>query len=191
MADKKGEEKMDKNFKVGDKIVRFGRVHEVFKIEEEKDFETEEMQEVIYFRPMYESSSSRDLICAIPVKNIDKTNMRRPMSDEKLKELMDLMDEKVEDPTKRFNTRQAKEVLKSNNPKKIALIMKRLAVVRRDPDTNFTYTKKRLYRKGMKRLQEEIALIKDMEISETRKMLEKLLKKQAKLSLPLEEEEED
>ncbi len=190
MSDKNSEEKMDKDFKVGDKIVRFGQVHEIFKIGEEKDFETEEMQEVIYFRPMYESSSCRDLICAIPVKNIDKTNMRRPMTDEKLKELMDLMDEKVEDPTKRFNTRQAKEVLKSNNPKKIALIMKRLAVVRRDPDTNFTYTKKRLYRKGMKRLQEEIALIKNMEISEARKMLEKLLKKQARHSLPLEEEED-
>lgn len=181
---------MDNNFKLGDKIVRFGRVFEVFEIKKEELPDSEEKQDVIYFRPMYKSNSTRSLICAIPVQNLDKTNMRRPMSKDRFKELLSLLKEKVDDPFKRFNTRQAKEVLKTNEPKKIALILKRLAVVRRDPDTNFTYTKKRLYRMGMKRLQEEIALVKEMELSKANEMLERILKKQAEDSIPLEEEEE-
>jgi RNA polymerase-interacting CarD/CdnL/TRCF family regulator len=191
----------DTNFEVGDKIVRFGRVFEVFKITEEEKEEgktddsdskqSEPREEIIHFRPMYETQANKSLVCAIPVSNIEKTSMRRPMSKEDIEELMELMDEKVEDPLKRFNTRQAKEVMKSNNPKKILLVMKRLAVVRRDPDTNFTYTKKRLFRQGLGRLQEELALVEDLEIDEAREMLKRLLKKQAIKTLPLPEEDEE
>ncbi len=189
-ADTNEEQKPKQEFKKGDKLVRFGRVYEIFKITKEENPDTEEKEQYIHFQPVYETQANRSLVCAIPISNIEKTNIRRPMSVEEVDKLLDLMMDKVDNPTKRFNTRQAKEVLKSNDPRKISLILKRLAVVRRDPDTNFTYTKKRIFRKGMKRLQEEIALVKDMDIDETSQMLRDLLKKQAVKSLPLDEDEE-
>lgn len=180
----------DKKFKVGDKLVRFGRVFEIFEVVEEENPETEEKEEVIRFKPVYKTQANRSLTCAIPTSNIDKTNIRIPMNEEEVDELLDLLKSKIE-MKKRFNTRQAKEILKSNDPDKIATILKKLAIVRRDPDTNFTYTKKRVFRQALKRLQEEIALVKDMSIEETNQMIKDILKKQAVKSFPIEEEEED
>ncbi len=173
---------------VGDKIVRFGRVFEVFDVTKEKNPCSGEEEEIIHFKPVYATQANQTLVCAIPIKNIERTNIRLPMSDEEVEALLKMMKGTVDDPTKRFNTRQAKEVLKSNDPEKIALILKRLAVVRRDPDTNFTYTKKRIFRQAMKRLQEEIALVKEIEIEEARDLLARILKVQAVESLPLDED---
>ncbi len=179
----------DQEYKVGDKIVRFGRVYEIFKVTEEENPETGESEKLIHFKPVYETQANQSLICAIPVSNIEKTNIRRPMSEDGVEELLDLLRSKIE-MKKRFNTRLAKEILKSNDPEKIAMMLKKLAIVRRDPDTNFTYTKKRVFRQGLKRIQEEIALVKGMEIEETNELIKDILKKQAVKSFPIEEDEE-
>ena len=40
----------DQTFKKGDKIVRFGRVFEIFKIKTEKNLETGKSKKLMYFR---------------------------------------------------------------------------------------------------------------------------------------------
>ncbi|KUK79303.1 MAG: Transcriptional regulator [Microgenomates bacterium 39_7] len=177
----------DHKFKIGDKIVRFGRVYEIFKISIEENPDTGEDEELIYFKPVYESQANKTLICAIPVSNIDLTNIRLPMSEEECDNLLDLLDSKYE-MKGRFNTRLAKEVLKTNEPEKIAMMLKKLAIVKRDPDVNFTYTKKTVFRQGLKRLQEEVALVKGISLEEARKKLIKMLQSQAAQSLPLDED---
>jgi RNA polymerase-interacting CarD/CdnL/TRCF family regulator len=187
------QEKQTKKYKVGDKIVRFGRVYEIFKVTEEPVLEGEGTEEIIHFRPVYETVANKSLICSIPAENVEKTNMRQPLSKEEVEELIDFLRETIE-MKKRFNTRQAKELLKSNDPDKIAMILKKLAIVKHDPDTNFTYTKKRIFRKAIKRLQEEIALVKDMDLDETEKMLTEILDKQGIASMDKygpDEEDED
>lgn len=184
------EEKQTKKYKVGDKIVRFGRVYEIFKITEEPVLEGEGTEEIIHFKPVYETIANKSLICSIPSVNVEKTNMREPLSKDEVEELIDFIGETIE-LRKRFNTRQAKELLKSNDPDKIALILKKLAIVKHDVDTNFTYTKKRIFRKALQRLQEEIALVKDMGLEETRKMLTDILDKQGKASVDKYGTEED
>lgn len=175
-------------YEVGDKIVRFGRVYEIFKKTDETVFsggeEREGKEEVIHFRPVYENVANRSLTCSIPISNIEETNMRPPLSDEEVEELLDFLKKPIEMKS-RFNTRMAKETLKSNDPDKIAMILKKLAIVKHDPDTNFTYTKKRLFRKALHRLREEIALDKDMGLEETQEMLEKILDKQGKKGVEL------
>lgn len=174
-------------YKVGDKLVRFGRVYEIFDITKEEN-DKGEPEKIIHFKPVYTTQANRSLICAIPISNIDKTNIRAPMSEEQVDELLDLFKSKI-DMKKRFNTRQAKELLKSNDPDKIAMILKKLAIVKRDPDTNFTYTKKRVFRQALKRVQEEVALVKGIELEEAHKMLKDILERQAVKSFPIEEEE--
>jgi len=181
---------IDQSFKKGDKIVRFGRVFEIFKIQAEKNSETGESERLMYFRPVYETLADKTLICSIPINNVDQTNIRRPMSDEQVDDLLTMLVSKIE-VEDRFNTRLAKEVLKSNDPGKIALILKKLAIVERDPDTNFTYTKKRVFSQGLKRLQEEIALVKKISLEEACQKLIKLLKRQAVKSFPIEIDECD
>ena len=177
------------SLKVGDKIVRFGRVYEIFKIVEEENPDTGVQEEMIYFKPVYESQANKTLICAIPLQNLDLTNVRLPMCGEDCDRLLELLDSMYE-MKGRFNTRLAKDVLKSNEPEKIAMMLKKLAIVKRDPDVNFTYTKKTVFRQGLKLLQEEVALVKCISLEEARKMLIKLLKSQAVQNLPLDEDDD-
>jgi RNA polymerase-interacting CarD/CdnL/TRCF family regulator len=180
---------IDHQFKEGDKIVRFGRVYEIYKIAEEENPETGEREELMYFKPVYESQANRTLICAIPIKNLELTNIRMPMCEAECDELLQLLDSKYE-MKGRFNTRLAKEILKSNEPDKIAMMLKKLAIVKRDPDTNFTYTKKTVFRQGVKLLQEEIALVKCIPLEEARNKVIGILKKQAAQNLPLDEDDD-
>jgi len=177
------------DLKVGDKIVRFGRVFEIFKIAQEENPDTGEKEMMMYFKPVYESQANRTLICAIPLSNLDLTNIRLPMCEDECDKLLSLLDS-VYEMKGRFNTRLAKDVLKSNEPEKIALMLKKLAIVKRDPDVNFTYTKKTVFRQGLKRLQEEVALVKGISLEEARKTLIKLLKSQAVQNLPLDEDDD-
>ena len=179
----------DCNLKVGDKIVRFGRVYEIFKVAQEENPDSGEVEEMVYFKPLYESQANKTLICAIPVKNLDLTNIRLPICEEECDRLLTLLDSAYE-MKGRFNTRLAKDVLKSNDPEKIAMMLKKLAIVKRDPDVNFTYTKKTVFRQGLKRLQEEIALVKGISLEEARKTLICLLKSQAVQNLPLDEDDD-
>jgi len=180
---------IDHEFKVGDKIVRFGRVYEIFKISSEENCDSGEMEKLMYFRPVYESQANKTLICAIPINNIELTNIRLPMSEEECDQLLTLLDSQYE-MKGRFNTRLAKDVLKSNEPEKIAMMLKKLAIVKRDPDVNFTYTKKTVFRQGLKRLQEEVALVKGIPLEEARKKLIALLKSQAVQNLPLDDDDD-
>ncbi len=180
----------DNPFKVGDKIIRFGKVHEIFKIEEEENPQSGEVDEILYFKPVYETQANKSLVCSIAASNLELTEIRRPLSEEGLDELIEFLRSKI-DMEGRFNTRSAKEVIKSNDPKKIAMILKKLAIVRRDPDTNFTYTKKRLFKRGVKKIREEIALVRDISIKEAHDLVLEILIEQAVKSFDIEEEESD
>jgi RNA polymerase-interacting CarD/CdnL/TRCF family regulator len=177
------------SLKVGDKIIRFGKVYEIFKLVEEKNPETEELEKIIYFKPVYESQDSQTLICSIALSNLDLTDIRRPLSEDEVDELLDFLRSKIEMKS-RFNTRSAKELIKSNEPKKIAMILKKLAIVRRDPDTNFTYTKKRLFKSALKKLQEEVALVKGTSTKEAQEMIIEILKQQAAKSFILDDDDD-
>jgi len=180
----------DKKFKVGDKIVRFGKVFEIFKTSKEENIDTGEVEEMIHFKPAYETNANQTLICCIAVSNLDLTNIRRPLTEAEVDKLLDYLKSKIEMKS-RFNTRSAKETIKSNEPEKIALILKKLAIVRRDPDTNFTYTKKRLFRRALKRLQEEVALVKGLSLEEAQELILNILQQQTVKSFSLEEDDED
>lgn len=178
------------SFKVKDKIVRFGKVYEIFKISQEKHPETGELEEIIHFRPGYETQANQTLTCSIAVSNLDLTNIRKPMSEKEVDELLEYLGSELE-MKGRFNTRSAKETIKSNEPKKIALILKKLAIVKKDPDTNFTYTKKRLFKRALSRLQEEVALVKNLQLEEAQELILKLLQQQADKNFTLDIDEED
>ena len=60
-----------KKYKVGDKIVNFGQVYRVFKIQ----------KEIMYYRPYFKRGENQDgIICSVPMKNIKLTQIRRPAS---------------------------------------------------------------------------------------------------------------
>ncbi|MBN1263133.1 MAG: hypothetical protein JW991_02130 [Candidatus Pacebacteria bacterium] len=163
------------SFRVGDKIVDLGKVFRIFKVEKRKTIEGKE-ERAIYFRPYFKTTQSDDLICSIPIKNINLTQIRKPMSKKRLEKLLKKVFED-ESPEKPVNTNQIKEKLKSNKLEIAVRVLKKLWLDKQDESTNFSATKRDLLNLVMKRLEEEAALALDIPVSRAREEIKKRLEK--------------
>jgi len=172
---KNNKQTQSKSFKVGDKIIDFGQVYRIFKIEKRKSAKNKK-EEVIHFKPHYKTKQNKDLVCSIPVKNIGLTNIRKPISKSRTEKLLKKLSEK-ENKKKPINTTQAKEKLRLNEPETTAQILKGLWLDKQDKSTNFTGNKRNLLDLLMKRLVEEVAFVFGISVAQARKKMERRLKK--------------
>jgi RNA polymerase-interacting CarD/CdnL/TRCF family regulator len=177
MARKKKENKSNsfsptpkKPFKVGEKIIDFGQACEIFAVK------SKDKEAVIHFRPFFKSRARRHASYSIPVKNITKTNLRRPITKRQLRKLFRILAKKPK-VTSRFNIARGKKLVNLNNPFKTAKVVKRLWLDKQSEKVNFTKTRKDLFRLAMKRLVEEVALVSDTDIDEAKEKIEETLKK--------------
>lgn len=171
--------KNNKQFKVGDKIVRFGKIYRIFKISRRKNFEGNKTK-TIFFRPYFKSKKQeKGLTFSIPIKNLDKTNIRKPLSKKKLKEILDKISEKSKSKIN-INTSKAKEILKKNNPIKATQILKALWKEKNDKSKSLTKTQNDIYNLSMRHLSEEIRFVFDVSLATARKKIKKSLEKGAK-----------
>lgn len=167
-----------KSLKVGNKIVDFGQVYRIFKIEKQKRAKGKE-ETVIFFRPYFKTKQNRTLICSIPVNNIKKTKIRRPISKKELRKLLKELSQKsdIEIP---INITRAKEMLNLNDPHEIVRILKSLWLEKNDKSTSFTKTREKVLRLAIKRLVEEVALVNNMSIEKAKSQIEEALEKGTK-----------
>jgi len=167
-----------KSLKVGDRIVDFGQVYRIFKIEKQKRAKGKE-ETVIFFRPYFKTKQNRTLICSIPVNNIKKTKIRRPISKKELRKLLKELSQKsdIEIP---INITRAKEMLNLNDPHEIVRILKSLWLEKNDKSTSFTKTREKVLRLAIKRLVEEVALVNNMSIEKAKRQMEEALEKGTK-----------
>ena len=167
-----------KSLKVGNKIVDFGQVYRIFKIEKQKRAKGKE-ETVIFFRPYFKTKQNRTLICSIPVNNIKKTKIRRPISKKELRKLLKELSQKsdIEIP---INITRAKEMLNLNDPHEIVRILKSLWLEKNDKSTSFTKTREKVLRLAIKRLVEEVALVNNMSIEKAKRQMEEALEKGTK-----------
>jgi RNA polymerase-interacting CarD/CdnL/TRCF family regulator len=164
-------------FKVGDKIVDFSQVFRIFKTKRRKK-PNGEKEKVIFFRPYFKTPKNQTLVCSIPVKNIKKTKIRRPISKKKLKELLKSLSQKsdIDIP---INISRAKDMLNSNDPEKIAWVLKGLWLEKNDESTNFTKNREKVFKIAIKELVEEIAFVSGTSTRKAKKRIKKYLKKKA------------
>jgi RNA polymerase-interacting CarD/CdnL/TRCF family regulator len=167
-----------KSFKVGDKIVNFGQVFRIFKSKKKKISKDKE-EKIIFFRPYFKNRKNRTLICSIPVNNLDKTNIRRPISKKELRLLLKKLSRKsgVKEP---INLAQARGVLGLNDIYKTAQVLKSLWVEKNDESANFSESRKNLFKLLMKQLVEEVAFVGRISLIQARKKIKVALEKGVK-----------
>lgn len=164
-----------KPFKVGNKIIDFGQVYRIFKIEKRKSAE-DKKEKVIHFKPYYKTKQNKDLVCSIPVKNIGLTHIRKPISKNRMKQLLKKLSEK-ENKKRPINTTPSKEKLRLNKLSTTAQILKRLWLDKQDESTNFTGNKQNLLNLSMKRLVEEAAFVSNISLAKAGKKIKESLRK--------------
>lgn len=163
-----------KPFKVGDKIVDFGQVYRILKIEKRKNAKGEE-EKVIHFKPHFKTKQNKSLVCSIPVKNIDLAHIRRPISKKELKKLLKELSKKPEKKT--VNTKKTRDALNLNDPYKTAQVLRKVWADKNDESTSFTKAKSDIFSLSMKRLVEEVALVEGVSVAKARKKIRLALKK--------------
>ena len=134
-------------YNVGDKIVDYGQIFSIFEIKEK----------VIYFKPYFENAQTQSFVCSIPIRNIRKTQIRRPVTRAKLKECVQILRDKIlEEEYKDIN--QAKELLSTNRLSDIAKFMVYMHKEIQGSET-VSHSKKEVFEKASERFVHELAII--------------------------------
>ncbi|MGI6278736.1 MAG: hypothetical protein ACOYJ8_02960 [Patescibacteria group bacterium] len=161
------------NLKVGDKIIDFGRVYRIFKINKKKKSSPGRL---IHFRPFYKKVNNRDLICTIPEENLSKTNMRRPLKKKEIKELLKDFLSPL-DSAESVNYDQAKKVIATNDLSAMINSTKNLYYSRKIEGKDFTVSQKRIFNSLIGRIAEESAFILGKKPEEIKEKINNSLKK--------------
>jgi len=163
-----------KNFAVGDKIINFNKVYIIFKIIEQKVKDKKE--QIISFRPFFQTEKKNSLTFSIPVDNIDKTNIRKPISKKELKELLSELSKasNLETP---IDLNRINEELNLNDPNAHVEILKCLWKEKNDETTNFTKTRNDVLGLTIKLLLEEVALVSGVSLKEAEEKIKTALKR--------------
>jgi len=163
-----------KKWKKGDVIVHFGKIHKIFKIEEKKIDDKKE--KVIFFKPVFDTKETRSLVCSIPVSNIEKIGIRKPISKKKLQKFLKSCEKKKEVKSA-ISLSKAKKIIVSDDLDKIFKILKRLWSEKHKESINFTKSREKVFKNTIKRLRQEVAYIKDISLRDAGKEIRKCLRK--------------
>lgn len=168
----------DMPIKVGDKLVGIGRVFKVFKIADSKTYDGK-VEKHIFFKPIYDTPDNRTVTCCIPFKNIVQANIRRPID----KKAMSLVIKGLSEPSKKgdiiADAIEAKEILKKNDPRESAKVLKSVWLQLNSDDIMSTRSRKDLFDLAINNLSQEVALVYDIPLEKASEKLQRALKKTA------------
>jgi len=141
------------NYRVGDKIVEFGQVFNIFQIKNQKTADGK-FEKIIFFKPYFKINNASNIICSIPLNNIEKTEI----STTELKVLFKRL-KKVNSNNISLTIIRAKELLKSDNPKIMIKLLRILYKEKKNQPDSFSKSKKDVFDSAMDKLVQEFALV--------------------------------
>lgn len=160
---------MKLKLKTGDKVVDYGCVHRVFKFENKKNLFGDRVEHV-YYRPFFKRENNKTLVCCIPRRNLEMGRIRRPvLKKDMIKVLKQLVDEpKIE--VKRL-VPEVEKLLGKNKLKKTAEALRLLWLEKKDETRSFSMKKKDLFKRAMRALTEEVAVVSGKGIRKSEKRI--------------------
>ncbi|MBL7159595.1 hypothetical protein ISS85_03900 [Candidatus Microgenomates bacterium] len=160
-------------FKLGDKIIDAGLAYRIFEIKQGTNLNGNE-ESFIFYEPYFESEYANGITCSIPIRNIEKTCIRKPISKKGLEMMLESLSE-LPNGESQVNTTVFRESLRFNDAQKTAEILKLLWMDKADELTNFSRQKQDVFHQVMKRLTEEIALVAEISLVEAQEKIEEAL----------------
>ncbi len=164
----------DTDLKVGDTLVQFGQVFQIFKIKEEKTASS--VQKLIFFKPLFASQENETLICSIPADSLIKTKIRRPVKKERLQKLFKKLFKRPPEGEP-LNLLDAKQNLESNRLSKVAAVLRSFWFEKNGQSKNFTLSREGVLRESLKVFSEEAACVLGTDPDQVRKEIKLNFKK--------------
>lgn len=160
------------SYKKGDILIKFGKVYEIFKTSVKKV--NDKKQSIIFYKRLYKEPARDTIISSIPIKNLQKANIRKPFMKKKIESFLQLLREKQE-AFEDISFRK-KNVLLSDMDEK-AEILKSLWNDKTDEELSFPLSKKRMFQSVVDSVKEEIAYVYKIDLKEAEKKILKALQK--------------
>lgn len=157
--------------KVGDKLIKNSKVYRIFKIKKKKT--NGETKKIAFFRPFFKKGVYSSVISSIPIQNLDIANIRKPASKKKIKKAKKILQN--DKYSQKSNLKTLKSKFNENVITETAKVAKHLWSEKQNRE-KLPPTKKKLYKKTMRGLSEEFALVTDRKLSKARNFIEKKLK---------------
>jgi RNA polymerase-interacting CarD/CdnL/TRCF family regulator len=163
----------DNTFKVGDKIVRFSRIWQVSKIEEQPGT-GEEKEKILFYKPFFPINESSQLSLSIPVSNIKTVGIRRPVSKVDANSLLKTLNQEtaIKSP---IDLTEIKEKLESGIFATTVEALKKLWWSKKADAVTFTKSQQEVLDLAVKILTEEIACIYQLSPLGARKKITNIL----------------
>ncbi len=159
----------------GDVLISNGKAHEIVEIRDKKNGKGDSKQ-YVYFRPLFTTTKSKTIMCSIPIDNIESTNKRKPVTKKKLKEIFSILNSPG-DQEEIINVRTATETLKGNDLEEVATLAKQLWMHKQHPDCKFSLRKQQLFKKALRFLAQEVAVVHQEDLDEAKETVLKQLDK--------------
>lgn len=160
-------------FKPGDKIIDGGQAYQIFEVNKSKNCDGSE-ERFIFYEPYFKSPIVNAATCSIPIRSIDKTYIRKPISKKNLKKILDGLS-KGSNSEDQPNTLVLRDALRFNNAQKTAAVLKALWIDKEDQSTNFSRQKQDVFKQAMEQLVEEVAVVANISLVEAREKIERAL----------------
>jgi RNA polymerase-interacting CarD/CdnL/TRCF family regulator len=149
-------------YQVGDILVRFGKLYKIFKI---KNIEAEgKEQKYLFYRLIFKTNYRQDVICSIPLANIEKTNIRRPLDIGQFKKFIKDLSKDIQD--KKIDVNKEKSIVYSEDLEEKSNLLSRLWCLKQDKEKNFNSSMKNLSQEVVNSVVEELAYLFDITVKE-------------------------
>ena len=157
---------------IGSKLIEKGQVYRVFSIKREKI--NGSYEKVIYYKPYYKDSINSSVVCSIPIRSIEDTLIRRPITKGEANGILKGLSKRTR--AKSLDTNAAKDSLKLNDIYESARVLRRYWREKKRNKESFTKSQKDVLEVAFNRIIEEIALIYKISPTRSREKLTNALK---------------
>jgi len=161
-------------YKKGDFLIDYGQVFQIIRLDKIKTDQGPD--QLLVFRPFYKIDSESEVTSSLPVKNLNRTTIRKPLTKKELNKVLAILsNKKIKSDI--VDVLTAKAILNLNQPNQIAETIRKLFLEKNDQNLKFTSSKKYVYRLLISRLAEEVALVYNVTIEKAELKIENRLKK--------------
>ncbi len=163
----------DLTFEVGDHIIKAGRVYEVYDVTYREN-EDRDKEKILHYKPKFIFKRNQSLKCSIPERNIGMMDSRKPASREEFEAMFATLNQ----PPEKTTALKKNEVHANwNDLEKVAEYLRRIWDRKIQEDRNFTYSKRRMFKRLMRHTTEEVAIVFDVEYDDAEEMILDALRK--------------
>lgn len=147
--------------KVGDVLVKFGKLYKIFKIKQQQDEEA--TQDIAYYKPVFVKSKREEMICSIPLSNISGAMLRRPIEKSKFEVFLNNLVEKKDMIEEKLQIKTMGDLVHSEDLEQKSKIIAHLWMKKQDPEVKVSTSEFNFLNELIESVAEELAFAYDLD----------------------------